>query len=150
MSRKNPDREWPRQGFLACLAANILQTFDFHDDILRIVSEFFTENIHAAFVFCIVLDADAEGDKRRILQLQIVDCGGIGQQGIVDIGAGRICGEFYKFSVLRQFVAPPFRGEFAVSVAEVARARVGARLRSVAIYGGRRSSRRVSCGIERL
>ena len=70
MSRKNPDREWPRQGFLACLAANILQTFDFHDDILRIVSEFFAENIHAAFVFCIVLDADAEGDKRRIFSFR--------------------------------------------------------------------------------
>ena len=46
---------------------------DLHDDVLRVIAEFAAEDVQAAAILRLVVNADANSDRRLIHQLEVAD-----------------------------------------------------------------------------
>ena len=64
----------------------LLGEIKLNDNILRMIAEFRTEQIHAAYVFCIGMNADAKRKEIALMQIQLID-GHIGNLFFVQHGA---------------------------------------------------------------
>ena len=93
---------------------------DLQIDRLRMISEAFSEQVDSIYVFGGRVDADADTDVRRFLQLQIGNPD-IADPLVVKVGTGAIHTPGFQVAELRVGKPPPLWREMAESSAAVAR-----------------------------
>lgn len=88
---------------------------------MGIVAEVFTENVDAASVFCVILDADVQFNGSSVIDMQIVEADFICNKSIIHKYAVIIDGYFFEQTELCTRERPIRRGVFAASAAEISR-----------------------------